>query len=790
MRIFLKNFIMILNRYKQFCFLSILGLSIAFAAFIIIIIQLKYDWGYDKFYKKADRIYRLEIKNQESNLSFVSRSFAEAVFRSSPHIMEGGSIFKWSVEKLIFTITRNGESFPYKEEWTDVSPSFLNLFEFRLAEGILNCSDNGQNLIIPQSMANKLFGKSSAIGQKLLIQESDPKILTIGGVYHDFPQNSTVKNIIYMVLPSDELNSWGKGYNAYLLLDSPESKKIVEDSFLTNPLSNTFSDESISPKIELIKLSDVYFNPQLNGENWSGEIEKGNKQTMILLLGLAILISAIAGINFTNFSTALTPMRVKSINTQKVLGCSDAFLRLSLLVEAVLISILSFLFALMLVSIASGTILSDLLVANISLGANIDVVWAIGLFSLFVGLLAGAYPAYYITSFSPALVLKGSFGLSPKGRYLRNVLTIIQFSTAIGLIIVSLFFYLQNRFIKSSLGFDKDRIAIVELSNTAMKAQNVLVDKLKSFPEIENIAFAEQIISSKDMYMKFSGNNQGQFIEFTCIPVSSSFLEVMEIPLLEGRNFREEDQSSKNGVYIFNEKAHRSFNMHLGAKLNLNQNIADGEIIGFMPDIKFTSLRSEVSPMALYIWGTENWGSRLRFSYIKIKAGSNVRDVINHIHTTLTEIDPNYSFEIVFFDEVLNNLYKKEHRTSSMVNLLALLAVLLAVIGVFGLVEFESQYRKKEIGIRKVYGDSTANLLIRFNMIYFYLLLVCFIIASPLAYIGIKRWMSNFAYHVPLYWWVFFLSFIIVLMITGISISLRSWQAANQNPVDSLKNDE
>ncbi|MDH6304545.1 putative ABC transport system permease protein [Parabacteroides sp. PF5-5] len=779
MKTIIKNFLSALRRFKMATVLNILGLSIAFAAFIIIFMQLDYDWNFDKCHTNSDRIYRVEINYDGTGQVVISRPLSDRFIASSPHIQAGSIVNPWG-GNLYFSVDRDGEQLNFLEPSVKVYPEFTDVFEFEMLEGVTAALQEPNKVLIPQSMAKRLYGNASAMDQQL---KGENFSYTIGGVYKDFPQNTVVSNCIYAPFPKDEnLQNWGNNnYVLYVRVDNPKnSEHLVENfkkNFDTSALGSDYAWVA-GINLRLTPLPEIHFVTDTVYDS----APKASKQTLLVLFGIAFIIVAIAGINFTNFSTALTPVRIKGINTQKILGADESALRLSLLMEAVSISIVSYLLGLLLVFLFSLTPMASLINAEVSLLAYPSLILGVGVLAILTGLLAGLYPSYYTTSFSPALVLKGGFGLSPKGRQLRNVLISIQFISSFALIIGAMFMYLQNYYMQNTpLGYDKDELIITNVTNTLNKSQDAFTNQLKTFAGIENVTFAEPLLSSSDQYMGWGRKYRDKDIQFQCLPVDYSFLKVMNINVVQGRDFREEDKNTTSGVYIFNEKARDMYGLETGEKID------DGEIVGFIPDVKFASFRTEVTPMAFYVWGTENWGSRPNHAYIKVKAGSDLRAAMKHVRTSLEMFDAKYPFNVRFFNEVLHKLYEKEQKTSSLITLFSLIAVFISIVGVFGLVVFESEYRKKEIGLRKVLGSSTNEILAMFNRIYIRILCICFVLAAPIAYYAIIKWLENFAYKTPVYWWVFAIAFLLIAIITIFTVTFQNWRAANANPVESIK---
>jgi putative ABC transport system permease protein len=388
-----------------------------------------------------------------------------------------------------------------------------------------------------------------------------------------------------------------------------------------------------------------------------------------------------------------------------------------------------------------------------------------------------------MTSFAPALALKGNWGLSPKGKRLRNTLIGIQFAVSFTLIIIISFMYLQNHFMKhSDLGYDTENIIVVD-TYRIRDNQEAFSSQIKAHHGVRDITYSEMLLSSRDVFTGWGRGYRGENVIFRMFPVHYNFLEVMGIEVTAGRPFRQDDTGTQHGVFIMNETARRQFAMELNTSFD-----GHGEIIGFMPDLKFASFRVAVEPMAFYVWGTQRWNMfSSNYAYIRLNAGSNVGEVMSHIRSTLAEFEPNYPFEVRFFDEILQQLYEDELRLSSLILIFSLLAIFISIVGVFGLVVFDSECRRKEIGIRKVLGSSTMEIITMFNKTYIKILLICFVIAVPVAWLAVNRWLENFAYRTPIFWWVFLLAFIAVAVITMLTVTIQNWRVANEDPVKSIK---
>ena len=777
---FLLNLVSIFRRFKLTVVLNVLCLSVAFATFMIIMIQLDYDFGFDNYHKDKDKIFRLEFTWGESWQVMMTRPIAERFIESSPHIV-AGALTSPSISNFSFYVeNENGERDFFEEKSMDVSPDFFDVFTFDFVEGSKDSQISSEGgMVIPLSLSRKLFGNESAVGKQI------SGSYTVAAVYRDLPANSIINNCIYFTKNKDTWRS--SNYIVYLRIDQELIAPLLFENFKRTCDCKAIFGEEFDWKISnigirLTNLPEIHFVTDVLWDN----TPKVNKNTLLILFIIAIVIIVIASVNFTNFNTALIPMRIKSINTQRVLGAQQIKIRLFIVFESIFFFLFSYFIAIWLILAFKTTTLVNLINADLSLSNHSLIVVTTALIGLFAGFFVGLYPAYYMTSFEPSLILKGSFGLSLKGKKIRNTLIGFQFVASFILIIGASFMFLQNRFMQSSdFGFEKNGLITVDLRKIQRGYREVFVNKLKVHSGIEDVTLGEALLSSSDKYMEWGGQKyKDKKIDFQCLPVHYKFLKVMGIEITEGRDFRLEDTGTQYGAFVFNETARKSFEMEIGSIIEGN---TQGEIIGFMPDIKFASFRTTVEPMAFYVWGTYNWGDRLNIAYIKTKADTDKNKILTYIHSTIAEFEPNFSFEVLFFDDVIKKLYEKESELSLLVSLFSLIAIFISIVGVFGLVVFESVCRRKEIGIRKIHGATTLSIIIMFNKVYFRILLFCFLMGSPLAWYAVNRWLENFAYKTPLHWWVYLLALFAVGIITVATVTFQTWSVANDNPVNSIK---
>ena len=795
MKLMIRNLLYLFKRFKTAVVLNLFGLTIAFAAFLLIVMQVDYEMNYDAMHSKSGRTFRLEANHGEFEHNATHcLMFSDAFVNSSAHITDYSYRYPfYGGERYcqIDEVDDQGEAKVFKENFQLCLPNISDVFDFHMKEGSVECLSIPGSVLIPESVAKRLFDKQSAIGKRIRMSGSSgwqpvsTTILTIGGVYKDFPGNTTVQNRIYV--PMDQLDllksSWQMYANEiYVTLDDPLNKEEVLDHFnKTFDFAKSQMGSAQEIALRLTPLKDVYythdttfdFNP------------KGHRETNYVLLGIAFLILFIAGINFTNLTTSLIPLRLKTINTHRVLGCSIYKLRAISLIESIVICLISYILALFIVNDLSYTPIANWVDADIRLSQYKGLILLTALIAILTGCLAGLYPAIRSSSYAPALVLKGSFGLSPKGKKLRVALIGFQYTVSIALIIVTLFMGLQNHFMTSSeqLGFNKDQVAIVNLTpEIYAKHKPQYIQKLKDYPGIEDVAFSVYELSKEDDMIDLEyARHEDKDVFFKVFYASENFLSVMDIQVEEGRDFTREDLNKAQSDYIINPAAERDFHLHPGDRFN------DRTVLGVSKDFRFNSCRIASSPFVFAL--NNDIPNPKLVSYIRFNSKTNLQEAVAHVRETLKEIDPTFPFEISFYNTILNNLYQKEQTLGKLISLFGIMAILISIVGVFGLVLFETQYRRKEIGIRKINGATTGQILLMFNKTYIRIVSVCFIISIPIAWMGTQQWLENFAYKTPLHLWVFIVAFLIILSVTIGTVTFRNWQAANENPVNSVKSE-
>ena len=806
---YIRNFLTLLRRYTTSSVLNIVGMAVAFAAVYLIAVQVKFDLSYNRVIPNSERIYRLEYPSWSGDGTWVctwNRQLPDEISAACPEIVTGGSIdmvFNPTYQDE-YSVKRNStiENFTIKVAGAELEA--LAVFPFEFVEGGIDDEfKTYYGMIISETVANRYNLK---VGDRINYGRGaeNKAQRTISGIYRDFPKPSTMAISEGYILmpeaePQDALN-WNTPY--YILLHEDASPTKLAEQMRENLVDycrkGGLSDEEIAKQIglcgpRLTPIADLYF-----ADDTEPEWYHGSRTTTYTLIAIAVLILVISFINFVNFFFALIPSRIRAVNNYKIFGAPTAKLRLNFLFETVGLILVSLFGAAVIVVLFADTPLKEYISTSVAIDENWSLAGAIALGVILLGVVVSFYPAWYITKFSPAFVIKGDFSASKSGRILRYTLVGVQYVISITLIICSLFVYRQHQYMLSrDMGFDKENLLVASIPYEAVNGQwsyesdytkrDALLDRLNQNPQIKEIALGRGEFTNTRMQWTRPMEN-GENEVFNVYVVSWNFLDVMGIDIVEGRDFTSTDEQSETGALIFNQTAAK--------KLNINTETSifghiDGEltpVVGICEDFDFQSAQYNISPYAFLIYGKYGWDMP-RIAYIRTVAGADIAEVRKYISDTVLELSPNSDPEkikVQFFSDELEFVYQREDKLSTLIAMFSFLSIVISIIGVFGLVLFETQYRRREIGIRRVHGASVGGILRMFNRKYLYIVAACSAVAIPVSYYIIDQWMQQYVYRTPMSWWVYALAVGVILLITIVTVSLRSWSAANENPTNSI----
>lgn len=792
MKTILRNLFYTLKRFRTASVLNLLGLSTAFAAFMLIMMKASYEYNFDTCYPDSDRLVMLNFGEEKDNsITLLPRGPIDFLIQQVPGI-EYGTIYAPCWQKQAFCTNPENPQYFYETPWA-VYPDFGKVIGLQFVKGSDKDMDKPESIIISESYAHKLFPKGNALGSYLYTEGNTGLVAGIDkfricGIFKDLPENCQFKNDIFIRMSDFQKDDWGSmNFFAFFRLKPGVSATDINSQIEASGANKRLNIvDKGNQRLYVFPIQKLYYDMSA-----SYYLKTGNRNTMILLVSIGLLIIIIACINLINFSTALAPVRMRSINTQKVLGSSNWELRRALSTESVGIILISWFLSLGIVEILIRLKMLTFMGFTPSLITYWHIIGYTGIIALVTGVIAGVYPAWYMTSFPPALVLKGNCALSGRGKRLRMFLIGFQYIVSFVLIVTAGFIFLQNRFMQNYIsGIDKDQILVASLPQMPYQSSEYrnFTNTLKSFAEIDDIAYAKSSLGGENGYTQYAFLYKEKMYGHYYIDVTPDFGEVMGFKLLEGRFFLASDTISSNKyTYCLGTKRIKD-EQHIPTDTPFRGNHSKSNyIVGYIDDVIFTSSRVNAFAYSPFLFTVESQLTKLPYAYIRIKAGSDVSTALRHIHETAEKIFPGYPVEVNFFNTYYQQLYEKETNQQYMVTLFSLLAIIISLVGVFGLTIFETAYRRKEIGIRKVYGAKTSDILWNFNRTYLRIITICSIIASPFAWFFMDKWLQNFIIRINLSPWVFLIAFAIIIILTLTIVTIQNYRAATSNPTENLK---
>ncbi|MBQ3655846.1 MAG: ABC transporter permease [Bacteroidales bacterium] len=786
--------------FKISSLLNILGISVAVAAFYILMVCVEFDINFNKEIPDYERIYMCIKGSEDEGINnFGKRPVGEAIIKQMPFIENGGCFSPFRSQPLCKVVDGKKEKLAIHN--APCTKSFLETFSIKFSEGSIENFSGKNKIIISRSVAEKFSLKA---GDYLSFMttgygNNSDNGYEITAIFEDFPKNSEIGQFqAFIDLGDDFIDDFSEGSFIYYfkakegVSDVPE--KLAENS--TALLKSLYADEMEEADEEELEwyenviknygltgvsLKDLHFYREILGFHI-----RADKKIVYTLFVIAVLTVIIAYINYINFFFSQIPQQLKAVNIKKIHGCSRATLIVSIVLESVVFSSLALVAAYCIVRVVPALQIDAVIGHELSIVENIKIAVLTSVSVILAAVLSSLYPAFFITGFQPALALKGVVNTNPKSK-MKYFLTCFQLTASIALIISTTFIKENNDYIlEKDLGFNRSNLLSTYVTNKLGSSRDAVRERLLQNSDIEDIAWADGEIVSK-MRMGWGRVHDGKDIEFQCYPVSWNFLKFLGVEIAEGRDFQESDEKSEAGVFIFNEAAKKAYNLSLDMKIWGHVDLS--EIVGFCKDFNYKPLQYGIEPFAFYVFGEKPWRSQNQL-YLRTKAGADLPSVVDFVKATLIELDPDYELsqeDIITFDREVRHNYSQETNLSLLVTMFTFTALLIALTGLLGIVLFEAERRRKEIGIRKVNGATIGEILMLFNKRFIYLVLISFVIACPIAYCVVMKYFSNFTYHCPVYVWIFVAALVRALFLTVLTVSLTSLKAANENPVKTLK---
>jgi putative ABC transport system permease protein len=804
----LRNYIKIawrnLLRNKAFSAINIVGLALGLATCLLISLFVLDELSYDRFNKKADQIVRVVFRGTmnggQINEASVMPPTAQALKASFPEVLDATRI-RWSWAPTFTYREKN-----FKEQAVAfVDSNFFNVFTLPLLQGDPKTALLRPNTaVITQAIAHKYFGNDNPIG-KVLTVKGEPTTFTITGLIDKIPTNSHFHFdfLLSMAGVADSKStSWmSSGYYTYLLLPENYDYKQLEAKLPQVVLKHMgpqiqqafgmsmtqFRQKGNDVGFLLQPLTDIHLR-----SNLTGEIEaNGDIQYVYIFGAVAIFMLLIACINFMNLSTAGASKRAKEVGIRKVMGSLKQTLVSQFLIESILLTGLSMV-------LAFGFIYLALPAFNTLSGKELSfsgsqipgLILALVAFGVLVGVLAGSYPAFFLSSFKPVTVLKGGMAsVRRAGIGLRSGLVVFQFFISILLTIGTTVVYQQLNYIQhKKLGYDRDQVLVVHQAWRLGKHEDVLRNQLVQDSRVVNASISPYLPagpSDSNNFIVYADNKEEQLTKTLCYNVDYRYLSTMGMQLIAGRNFSPEFGTDSSGVLI-NETAAKALGWgqnalgHTLTRPNNDGTKSTYRVLGIVKDFHFKSMHERITPLLMTL------GNGGGYLIIKTRPQS-VAGLIDDLKKQWAPLVPDEPFTYSFLDESFNKTYLAEEKTGQILGLFAGLTIFVACLGLFGLATFMAEQRTKEIGVRKVLGASVPSIVGLLSQDFLKLVVIAILLASPVAWYAMSTWLQAFAYKIDIQWWIFLLAGLLAIGIALLTVSFQSIKAALMNPVRSLR---
>jgi ABC-type antimicrobial peptide transport system permease subunit len=776
-------------RSKLFSFLNIVGLAFGLACTILLYLWIKDELGFNKYHENLDRIY---LVNHFQNYSgedyhvWVNPGPLAKAFKEKYPEVEISARYTRAYTGLV----NYGEK-KFTQNVAAGDPSLLDIYTIEFIDGTKSDFASGINtMIISETIAKQYFGQESAIGKTLMVDDKEPFI--VQGVFKDFPKNINYR--FDMLIPFEklkdfgqDLDNWGNNWCLTLVLLKPEVDYLVFNQKISNYLEevrNRPEDNPIKTTVFLNPLSRVHLY----------DIKGGGKIETVRIFGIiAIFILLIACFNYTNLATARAENRAKEIAVRKVLSASKSKLIIQFLGESFVFTFLAMNFSLILVRLflpAFNNMAGKELIMNytdITILVSILVIW------IFTSFMAGLYPAFVLSSFKVVSTLKGSKGNNSRGGLFRKILVVIQFSLSIALIISTLIVNNQLDYLKNKeLGLNKENMIYVPIQGKMMDRYDFIKNDLLSNPNILSMCRTSHhdpyTVGSNGGGWEWEGKDPNISPLVGLMFADYDFPNTFEIGMFDGRYFSEEF-SSDTARSIFgnlNVVINKTFANIIGTEGITEKFLTRGDetrypIIGVMDDFHFLPADQEMMPLLMI-----NVPDFYRHIFIRI-SGNDISETVKYIESIFAEYNPGFVFDYGFLDDGYENLYRSEERIGDIMRAFTIFAILISCLGLFGLAAFSAQKKTKEIGIRKALGAPVANIVVMLAKEMTKWVLISNIIAWPIAYYFMNKWLTNYPYHYEITIWVFILAGAIAFGLSLLTVIYQSLIASTKNPVNSLR---
>ena len=769
----MKQFFKTIFKYRLSSVLTLISLVVAFLGIIVLTLYVSYERSFDGFHKNKNDIYLMSFKYDMG--SSLPVPMEELIRHEVPEIERSVVMREWWNNEFYRTDQTPRDAIRKKAMYA--SADFFTMFDFPLITGDAKTVLSVPNsVVLSETMAQNIFGTADVVGKQLLASGSE---LTVSGVMKDMPKNTSFNCEAVVPLVIEENQDWSEwSFSIFFQLKKGADKAVVEKkiagieriSEILTRIAESFSSEAVA--VDLMPLSKIHYGSR------SYMFAFINKTVLNVLSVLILVLLVMGAVNFINFSTSQAPLRAKSLSVQQILGATKGSARLQIIGEAVILSLTALGLSFIIHSLIFQRLENLFQITGLSFKGRELLYAGFVLFAILFGAIAAFYPSRYITSPPISQAVKGKMLFSGKGKNFRNVLITVQFVFTIALIAASLTIEKQLHFWNNfDIGIDKENVLYLQTSNVLRNSHQAFADELMKNTEITNYCYS-QFLPGR-VGMGWGRKVDGKQIQMQAWPIDDRFIDFFGIEMQEGRAFRQGKADVDN--FILNEKAVQQFGWEKPLEKRFEGLGAEGEVTGVCKNFNFASLKGEITPMVF--WRTDD----RKFNILIKTRGGNFTQIRKYIEETARRFDPEGTFEVHFLDEALEQLYNKETRMARFIEFVSLWTMLLALTGLLGLIVFISRDKVKEIGIRKVNGASVFEVVRMLNKNVLIWLGIAFIIATPVAYYAMSRWLENFAYKTTLSWWIFAVAGLASLFVALLTVSWQSLRAASRNPVEALK---
>jgi putative ABC transport system permease protein len=797
-----------LAKNKTFSLINIIGLASGLACFILIALYVADELSYDRYNEKADRIYRINsdivFGGNKLHLAVASDPMGAALKNDYPQVEEYVRFYAPGNSKLI----RKGDQYINEDNVAHADSTLFDVFTLPVIAGDPSIALNEPNtVVISESAAKKYFGTADALGKTIETNDNGSTLYKVTAVMKDIPHNSHFN--FSMIFSMDNVQyQWGNflshNHQTYLLLKPGTDYKAFEKNFprfidkYVVPQAAQFMQiksmdefEKAGNKLEysLMPLTDIH----LNSDRVPEMGVNGNMQYVYIFSVIALVVLILACINFMNLSTARSASRAKEVGIRKVVGSEKRYLIRQFLVESILTAILSTALAIAIAYFClpwfNALSAKELKIEDLLQPKYLAVLIAL---PVIVGFLAGIYPAFVLSSFNPIVVLKGKMSGGLKRSNLRNALVVGQFTMSIFLIAATIIVFRQLNYIQTKkLGFSKDQMLIVNGTFALGNNRDAIKNEVSKLRGVKGSTYAGYLpvsgSSRNDMsYSTSSAMNAENSMNMQTWNIDYDYIPLMEMEIIKGRNFSRQFGTDSNATIVNETAAKLLGGDPIGKKIytfyqdQFGNRLISREVIGVVKNFHFQSLKENIGPLCFRL-DDNSWATAF-----KVGTGD-IKQLVSNIEAKWKTMAPGMPFSYQFMDEAFDNMYRVEQRTGKLGLTLAIIAIVIACLGLFGLATYTAEQRIKEIGVRKVLGATITDVVSMLSKDFMLLVLIASALAIPIAWWSMNKWLQDFAYRVTIGWWVFVGAGVIALLIALITVSSQAIRAAVTNPVKSLR---